>query len=136
MSFTATVKDEVSKLDITETEKISELSAIVQNSDYSDGIYQARFSIRAIFVGIISNLLVVSYFNYGEKRIYDVPIKLEKNNKIKLTTKDNLIKVYLNDELKIETIIPYMTTYGRVGLYKSSESLIKFKSFNFVEENL
>ena len=38
MSFTATVKDEVSKLDIVETEKISELSAIVQNSDYSDGI--------------------------------------------------------------------------------------------------
>ena len=74
--------------------------------------------------------------DYGEKRIYDVPIKLEKNNKIKLSTKDNLIKVYLNDELKIETIIPYMTTYGRVGLYKSSESLIKFKSFNFVEENL
>ena len=110
--------------------------ALFEASDYSDGIYQARFSIRAIFVGIISNLLVVSYFNYGEKRIYDVPIKLEKNNKIKLTTKDNLIKVYLNDELKIETIIPYMTTYGRVGLYKSSESLIKFKSFNFVEENL
>ena len=36
MSFTATVKDEVSKLDIPETEKISELSAIVQNNDYSN----------------------------------------------------------------------------------------------------
>ena len=38
MSFTATVKDEVSKLDMSETEKISELSAIVQNNDYSNGI--------------------------------------------------------------------------------------------------
>ena len=110
--------------------------ALFEASEFSDGLYQARFPIRAIFVGIISNLLVVSYFNYGERRIYDVPIKLEKRNKIKFITENNLIKVYLNDELKIETIIPLMTTFGRVGLYKSSESLVKFKTFNFIEEKL
>ena len=110
--------------------------ALFEASEFSDGLYQARFPIRAIFVGIISNLLVVSYFNYGERRIYDVPIKLEKKSKIKFITENNLIKVYLNDELKIETIIPLMTTFGRVGLYKSSESLVKFKTFNFIEEKL
>ena len=110
--------------------------ALFGASEFSDGIYQARFSIRAIFVGIISNLLVVSYFNYNERRIYDVPIRLEKENKIKFVTKDNLIKIYLNDELKIETNIPLMTTFGRVGLYKSTESLVKFKDFKFVEEKL
>ena len=36
LSFTGLVKDEVSKLDILETDMISELSAIVQNNYFDD----------------------------------------------------------------------------------------------------
>ena len=107
---------------------------VFEASDYSEDIFQARYPLRAIFVGIISNLLAISYFNYKEKRIYDVPITLNDKNNIKVYLKNNKIKVYLNDEEKIETTIPLMTRFGRVGLYKSCESKMKFLSFDFKED--
>ena len=47
MSFTAAVKDEVSKLECEETEKISELSAIVQNNEH-DGIIKITLENNAV----------------------------------------------------------------------------------------
>ena len=84
MSFTATVKDEVSKLDITETEKISELSAIVQNSDYSDGIRivtennavaRLVYSLFKDLFNVHSKVSVKRGYNYNKNLLYTLDVK-------------------------------------------------------------
>ena len=84
MSFTATVKDEVSKLDIAETEKISELSAIVQNSDYSDGIRivtennavaRLVYSLFKDLFNVYSKVSVKRGYNYNKNLLYTLDVK-------------------------------------------------------------
>ena len=84
MSFTATVKDEVSKLDIAETEKISELSAIVQNSDYSDGIRivtennavaRLVYSLFKDLFNVHSKVSVKRGYNYNKNLLYTLDVK-------------------------------------------------------------
>ena len=84
MSFTATVKDEVSKLDVPETEKISELSAIVQNNEYSDEIKIVTESnavarlIYSLFKDLFNEYPKVSVrrgYNYNKKMLYTLEVK-------------------------------------------------------------
>ena len=84
MSFTATVKDEVSKLDIPETEKISELSAIVQNNDYSNGIKivtennsvaRLVYSLFKDLFNVYAKVSVRRGYNYSKKMHYILEIK-------------------------------------------------------------
>ena len=84
MSFTATVKDEVSKLDVAETEKISELSAIVQNSDYSDGIRivtennavaRLVYSLFKDLFNVHSKVSVKRGYNYNKNLLYTLDVK-------------------------------------------------------------
>ena len=84
MSFTATVKDEVSKLDVAETEKISELSAIVQNSDYSDGIriVTENNAVARLVYSLFKDLFNVHFkvsvkrgYNYNKNLLYTLDVK-------------------------------------------------------------
>ena len=84
MSFTATVKDEVSKLDIPETEKISELSAIVQNSDYSNGIKivtennavaRLVYSLFKDLFNVYAKVSVRRGYNYSKNMLYTLEVK-------------------------------------------------------------
>lgn len=87
MSFTATVKDEVSKLDIQDAEKLSELSAIVQNNDYSNGIKivtennsvaRLVYSLFKDLFNIYAKVSVKRGYNYNKNMLYT----LEVNNKV------------------------------------------------------
>ena len=84
MSFTATVKDEVSKLDIPETEKISELSAIVQNNDYSNGIKivtennsvaRLVYSLFKDLFNVYAKVSVRRGYNYSKNMLYTLEVK-------------------------------------------------------------
>lgn len=83
MSFTALVKDEVSKLDISEAEKISELSAIVQNSDYENGIkvVTENNAVARLIYSLFKNLFnvypkvsVKKGYNYNKKMLYTLEV--------------------------------------------------------------
>lgn len=84
MSFTAEVKNEIMKLDTIETEKISELSAIIHNSSINDGVIRItsenNATIRYIF-SLIKELYQVSPkiivrrgYNYNKNYIYILEI--------------------------------------------------------------
>ena len=84
MSFTAIVKDEVSKLDIPETEKISELSAIVQNGDYDDEIkiVTENNSVARLIYSLFKDLFSVypkvsvrRGYNYNKNMLYTLEVK-------------------------------------------------------------
>lgn len=121
-------------LNIKKQHLYQKAGALFQASNLSDDINQARYPITSMFVGIENNLLVLDFFNYGDKRIYDVPVNLEKTNHIKVSINQNNIQVYLNNELKINTIVPYLTGIGRYGFYKSVEASIELKNLQIKEE--
>ena len=84
MSFTATVKDEVSKLDMSETEKISELSTIVQNNDYSNGIKvitennsvaRLVYSLFKDLFNVYAKVSVKRGYNYSKNILYTLEVK-------------------------------------------------------------
>ncbi len=81
MSFTSTVKNEVSKLDAIETENIAELSAIIRNiGDYKENFIRistensnvARrvFGLLKDIYGVTSKITVRKGYNYNKNFIY------------------------------------------------------------------
>ena len=84
MSFTAAVKDEVSKLECEETERISELSAIVQNNEH-DGIIKITLENNAVarlvyslfkdLFGVYSKVSVKRGYNYNKNMLYTLEVK-------------------------------------------------------------
>lgn len=84
MSFTGLVKDEVSKLDISETEKISELSAIVQNNEFdkvikivteNNAVARLTYSLFKDLFGIYPKVSVRKGYNYNKNMHYVLEVK-------------------------------------------------------------
>lgn len=109
---------------------------LFQASNFSEDINQARYPITSFLVGIENSLLIVDFLNYGDKRIYDVPVNLKKLNKINVFLHKNEIEVVLNNETKIITNVPYLNRYGRVGIYISKESALKITNLEYKEDKL
>lgn len=94
MSFTATVKEEVSKIKISETEKITELSAIIRNSVItpndikitSENASVARriFSLIKDVYNINPQITIRHGYNYSKNMLYILEIK----QKIKMIIDD------------------------------------------------
>lgn len=88
MSFTGEVKSEISLSQITETEKISQLSAIIHNSDISsnnikiysenNGVIRHIFSLIKSTYNVTPKVIVRRGYNYNKNYIYF----LEINNKV------------------------------------------------------
>ena len=84
MSFTAEVKNEVIKLDVLDTEKISELSAIIHNSDIHNNIIKITSENNAVIRHIFSlikdlyhitpKITVRRGYNYNKNYIYILEI--------------------------------------------------------------
>ena len=80
MSFTSSVKDEVSKLDVDKTSAITELSAIVQNSlllgdkivvtTENNSVARRVFSLFKEVFNINPKIIVRRGYNYNKKMIY------------------------------------------------------------------
>lgn len=88
MSFTGEVKSEITNLEIIETEKISELSAIIHNSDISltsikissenNNIIRHVYTLIKELYDITPRVIVRRGYNYNKKYIYF----LELNHKV------------------------------------------------------
>lgn len=85
MSFTSTVKDEVSKLQVMDTDKISELSSIVQAFYEFNGIIKiitennsvARrvYSLFKDLYNISPAISIRKGYNYNKKMLYSIEVK-------------------------------------------------------------
>ena len=112
MSFTSTVKNEVSKLDTIETERISELSAIIRNIgiiDHTIKITSENVSVTRRIYNLIQNLYHVTPgitvrrgFNFNKNYIYILEISNKMDiilNDLSLTT--NIPKNYILDDQEL-----------------------------------
>ena len=92
MSFTAVVKDEVSKLEIPETEKISELSAIVRNGEYGEDIRivtennavaRLIYSLFKDLYNVYPKVSVKRGYNYNKNMLYTLEVKQKTSHILK-----------------------------------------------------
>ena len=114
MSFTAAVKEEVSRIEYEDTEKISELSAIVQNNEHDDrikitlennAVARLVYSLFKDLFGVYSKVSVKRGYNYNKNMLYTLEIK----NKVSDILKD----------LGIEGNIPEDFIYADEGLLRA-----------------
>ena len=93
MSFTSNVKNEVSKLEINEIEKIAELEAIIANSVVEDNLIKITtenasvsrriFSLIKDVYKVIPSIIVRRSLNFNKKYLYILQVKIKTDiNKI------------------------------------------------------
>lgn len=111
MSFTALVKDEVSKLEVSETEKISELSAIVQNSDYvneikviteNNAVARLTYSLFKDLFNVHAHVSIRRGYNYNKNLLYTLNVKSKKNEILKSLGISSIIPesfIYADEDL-------------------------------------
>ena len=118
MSFTSVVKNELSKLDLTKLESITELSAILKNNSTIDAssikimtenssVARHIFNLIKTLYNINSKITVRRGYNYSKNYIYILEIKNKKDLLIKdlslntlvpnqyIIDDDNLLRIYL-----------------------------------------
>ena len=114
MSFMAAVKEEVSRIEYEDTEKISELSAIVQNNEHDDiikitlennAVARLVYSLFKDLFGVYSKVSVKRGYNYNKNMLYTLEIK----NKVSDILKD----------LGIDGNIPEDFIYADEGLLRA-----------------
>lgn len=112
MSFTSIVKNEVSKLDTVETERISELSAIIRNIGNINNtikITSENASVTRRIFNLIKNLYHVTPaitvrrgFNFNKNYIYILEVKSKIDVIVEdLSLKDNIPKNYIIDDQEL-----------------------------------
>lgn len=138
MSFTSTVKNEVSKLEITEIDSITELSAIIRNSGIIDKnikVTTENASVaRRIFVLIknlfnyASKITVRRGFNFNKNYIYIVELTHEIERIKKELSLDNIPKefIYSDIELKRAYLRGLFLSCGSVNDPKKSRYHLEF----------
>lgn len=87
MSFTSNIKTEISKLNVTEAEKISELSSIVANSSQIDdtikittenaSVARRIYSLEREIYKIVPKVTVRKGYNYNKSYIYIIEAKYD-----------------------------------------------------------
>jgi len=113
MSFTSTVKNEVSKLDINEVDSITELSAIIKNTAViNDGIKittenasvaRRIFTLVKNLFNYVSKITVRRGYNFNKNYIYIIEINHDVSrilNRLSLDT--NIPKDYIIDDIELE----------------------------------
>jgi hypothetical protein len=127
MSFTAQVKNEVSKLEINEVDSITELSAIIKNtSTIKDNIKittenasvaRRIFNLVKIIFNYIPKITVRRGYNFNKNYIYIIEINHDIEKILKRLCLDtNIPKEYIIDDIELER------AYLR-GLFLSSGSI-------------
>lgn len=112
MSFTSTIKNEVSKLDTIETENIAELSALIRNiGKYQEqgikittenaSVARRIFGLLKNMYGIIAKITVRKGYNYNKNFIYMLDI----NHKTEIILKDLSL---LDDNIYLNIPKPYI----------------------------
>ena len=132
MSFTSTVKNEVSKLEINEIEKIAELSAILSNGAVIENntikittenasVSRKIFSLIKDIYKIIPNIIVRRSLNFNKKYLYILSIK--KVEEIDKIPKDYIID---DDESKRAYLRGLFLMTGSINDPKTSRYHLEF----------
>lgn len=142
MSFTATVKDEVSKLDVSETEKISELSAIVQNNDYRDeikivtennSVARLIYSLFKDLFNVYPKVSVKRGYNYSKNMLYTLEVKSKVLDILKSLGIDGLVPenfIYADEDLLMAYLKGLFLTKASVNDPKTSRYHLEFNLDN------
>lgn len=132
MSFTSTVKNEVSKLEINEIEKIAELSAILANGAVLENnnikittenasVSRRIFSLIKDIYKVIPNIIVRRSLNFNKKYLYILSIK--KVEEIDKIPKDYIID---DDESKRAYLRGLFLMTGSINDPKTSRYHLEF----------
>ena len=142
MSFTATVKDEVSKLDISETEKISELSAIVQNNDYSNvikivtesnAVARLVYSLFKDLFNVYAGVSVKRGYNYNKNMLYTLEVKSKVKDILRALGINEYIPedfIYADESLLMAYLKGLFLTKASVNDTKTSRYHLEFNLDN------
>lgn len=109
MSFTSSVKNEISRLDITETDKITELSAIIRNigilgntikiTTENASVARRIFNLVKDLYHITPSITVRRGFNFNKNYIYILEVHKKIEEIIKdLSLDNNIPKHYIYDD--------------------------------------
>lgn len=113
MSFTSIVKNEVSKLETSKLEKISELSAIIRNSSITEkikittenaSVARRVFNLIKELYFITPSIIVRKGFNYQKNYLYILEIKMKVNyilNDLSITDNNRFLEIpemYIMDD--------------------------------------
>src|SRR5574344_1696103 len=105
MSFTSIVKNEVSKLETSKLEKISELSAIIRNSSITEkikittenaSVARRVFNLIKELYFITPSIIVRKGFNYQKNYLYILEMKMKGNyilNDLSITDNNKFLEV-------------------------------------------
>lgn len=139
-------EEKIDKFQINETEGNNEVSVKFVNKGYtpyseagillnvtsfSKDTIQCRHHLSGLFVGFRNKLLVIDDYRYKATRVFDKPLPIEENKKysLRVSYKDSLLNIYLDDSLMFSIYHPSLNTFGRDGLYRSENSNVEFSDF-------
>ena len=108
MSYTTKIKDEISKIDNTESESIAELSAFIRNNGYIEN--------NSLYL-TTENINILNRLTKFLTNIYDVKVELEKKDNLNFSKKKlNVIKI--TD--KVSYILQDIGFYSKDNIYLES----------------
>ncbi|MBI9009519.1 MAG: family 43 glycosylhydrolase [Tenericutes bacterium] len=114
--------------EIKERALFSRFGLLVNVSTFSDFVHQARYPFDGYFVGFYKDLLVVDKVNFGIKRIYDIPFKLDSQNcNLEVRIDRNKILVFINHKKIFECFDQYIKNTGQIGTYSCELSKVIFR---------
>lgn len=113
MSFTSTVKNEISKLEINEIDSITELSAIIKNTAIitnsikitteNASVARRIFSLIKNLFNYVSKITVRRGYNFNKNYIYIIEISHDINNILKKLSLINPIpEEYIVDDIELQ----------------------------------
>lgn len=145
MSFTATIKDEVSKLEISNAEKISELSGILSTfqiknkitiNTENNSVARRVYTLFKQIYNIHPKITVRRGYNYNKKLIYIISVSEKTDYILKdLGLKQNNIEDFIisDDELTRAFLRGVFISSGSINDPKTSRYHLEF---NITNENL
>ena len=108
MSYTTKIKDEISKIDNTESESIAELSGFIRNNGYIEN--------KSLYL-TTENINILNRLTKFLTSIYDVKVELEKKDNLNFSKKKlNVIKI--TD--KVSYILQDIGFYSKDNIYLES----------------
>jgi hypothetical protein len=115
-------------LEILERHKKSRYGLLINVSQFSEFVHQASYPFKGYFIGFYQDLLVIDKVNFGIKRIFDIPFKLDSNKcSLEVRIVRNKISVYVNNLKIIECYDQYIKNTGQIGTYSCELSKTIFR---------
>ncbi len=143
MSFTSTVKDEISKLDVSDTSKISELSGVISCFDIvsskivisteNNSVARRIYTLFKELYGIYPKITIRRGYNYNKKLIYILEIKEKVDFILKkqgFSRNDILDFIVADDELARSFLRGLFMMCGSINDPKKSRYHLEFNVSN------